>query len=379
MKEVYRKTFYALRHLEILNEIFGDKRSFECLLDWQLYTENYEKLTHIMKDVDFYNQLYDQKGRQMILADLIEYIFLGRGYYFATKNRDKIKELLRILLYLVNLLMCYETITVEENLRRKFLKKLSANINSIDNEELFDTLHNFKGKVGLPEKDSDADKTLNRYFDTMLPKTAGGLWHELLVFAFLIRHDLGYVVPLLLSQRLMSGSETIVPPDFLLITRDKNTYGIEVGMKKEIQSGSFSLITGVPTATIDTINSRSSDRCPICKKWIMFCDQIVDDFSDLDKQIGLKAEIRCLEKCRKFTEKEIIGGKCPYTKYSRARAKTLKYTHHQFADGLHYHYQCVLTKLPKEKSKILKESKDIKAIKTHYPYYAGLEMLFRNK
>ena len=92
------------------------------------------------------------------------------------------------------------------------------------------------------------------------------------MYVFLIRTDIGYVIPLLLSQRLIGRKGSLIPPDFLVITYDKNLYGIEVGIKKEIQSGSFSLQSNIPTATIDTINSRSSDRCPICKRWIPFCE-----------------------------------------------------------------------------------------------------------
>jgi len=376
MERIFEETKNSIKHLETLHNIFLEKGNFCNPLDWQLYKENYEALSRMFKKENFYEQLYGKKGRQMILADIIEYIFLGRGYYFAMKNEEKIKELLRIILHFVNLLMCYEAITVEDRLRKKFLKKLSANIPPVKKEELFDTLQKFNGKVGLPDKDSDADKELNKYFDTLLPKTAGGLWHELLVYAFLIRHNLGYVVPLLLSQRLPSGSGAIVPPDFLLISKKQKIYGIEVGTKKEIQSGSFSLITGIPTATIDTINSRASDRCPICKKWIMFCPQAIEHFSDLTNPTGKKSEIKCLKECKKFKKEEILNGKCPYTKYSRKKAKTLEHTHHEFADGLRYHYQCVLNKLPKEKVKKLKKANDEKAIKTHYPYYTGLESLF---
>ena len=252
---------------------------------------NQDKLNELLSKVRLHDQLYDKKGRQMILADIIEYIFFARGYYSALKGKDRIQDFIRIILRIVNLLMSYETITVDDNLRKRFLENLKSAAPQISEEELFDEILKFKGKIGLPEKESDASREMNRYFDTLLPKTAGGLWHELLVYVFLLRHDLGYIVPLLLSQRFLSASEVIVPPDFLLITKDKHVFGIEVGTKKEIQSGSFSLITGIPTATIDTINSRASDRCPICKKWIMFCDQVIEDFSNLDYQINGKKKL----------------------------------------------------------------------------------------
>ncbi len=71
---------------------------------------------------------------------------------------------------------------------------------SVGSEELFEELVNFEGKVGLTDSESDASKQLNKYFDSILPKTAGGLWHELLVYIFMIRSNYGYVIPLLLTK-----------------------------------------------------------------------------------------------------------------------------------------------------------------------------------
>ena len=108
-----------------------------------------------------------------------------------------------------------------------------------------------------------------------------------------LRNDIGYIVPLLLNQRLLGKNDNLVPPDFLIISHDKRIYGVEVGRKKEIQSGSFSLKTAIPTASIDTENSRSSDRCPICKRWIPFCDFVINNYSNFDFKIE-KIESRCL-------------------------------------------------------------------------------------
>jgi len=362
------------------NVIKSDNYSDER--DYDIYLKNSEKLSNLltMQEVELWKQLYDEKSRQMILADIIEYIFLARGFFFITErastvNAKKIKRKLfiEIILRFVNLLMSYESMTVDYKIRIKFLESLVESIPEVKEENLYKDLFSFKGKVGL-KKDSDANDKLNKYFDKMLPKTAGGLWHELLVYVFLLRNDLGYIIPLLLNQKFLSGSDSLVPPDFLIITRDKNIYGIEVGIKKEIQSGSFSLMTNIPTATIDTINSRCSDRCPICKKWILFCDEVIENYSDLDKDLSIKPEIKCLDKCTKFEKDDILQGKCPYTKYSR---KAINNINHKFTDGLHYHYLCVLESLSKEERNNLIKIRDSTAIKTHYPYYAGLEMLFK--
>lgn len=378
MKNMFDKMNSALMHLRVLHEVFakGDNFRTKEKVDYAIYHENNERLIGILKKLDFGSQLYGEKGRQMILADLFEYILLGRGYY-SIQSEDEKMDFVRLILYFVNLLMCYEVTTVSDNLRKKVLEKLGEKVREIGKEGLYGELKDFTGTVGLRKGESTAAPHLDRYFDSMLPKTAGGLWHELLVYTFLIRNDFGYIIPLLLSQRLMSLNDSIVPPDFLIITHDKHIYGIEVGTKKEIQSGSFSLQTAIPTATIDTINSRTSDRCPICKRWIPFCEFVVNNYSNFDIEIT-KAEVRCLEECNIYSRKDIAAGKCPYMKYSRNKAQTLVYAQHEYASGLHYHYRCVLEKVPADVRKRIVDAEDTVALKTHYPYYSGLEELMEN-
>jgi hypothetical protein len=268
--------------------------------------------------------------------------------------------------------MSYESITVNSNLRGRYIEELIKSVPSVGNEVLMQELMGYNGPIGIPN--SGAPKPLEKYFDKLLPKTAGGLWHEMLVFIFLLRKDYGYVVPLLLSQRLYSLKAHLVPPDFLILTHDKRLYGIEVGMKKEIQSGSFSLRTAIPTATLDTINSRNSDRCPKCKKWILFCPYVISKYSDMNAKLE-ETEVNCLSKCTVYTREQILNGECKYTKYSRKYAKTLVHTHHDFADGLHYHYHCVLSSVDDSMHALLKAGEDVHSLKTHFPYYSGLEGL----
>jgi len=369
----------ALDHLRTLHEVFMNEGNFETAekLDYDIYRENEEKFRETLSELDFNSQLYGIADRQMILADLFEYIFVGRGYYAMQSKKDK-ENFVKAILHFVNLLMCYEVMTVSNNLREKVLEKLEMKIATIKDERLYRQLKAFRGRIGLKKGESSAPPDLNTYFDSMLPKTAGGLWHELLVYIFLLRNNVGYILPLLLSQRLIGLPRSIVPPDFLVITHDKHIYGIEVGTKKEIQSGSFSLQTNIPTATIDTQNSRASDRCPICKRWLPFCQFVIEKFSNFDEK-NKKAEIRCLRDCKIYSETDVAEGKCPYTKYSRKKAKTLEYTHHQYADGLHYHYKCVLENVQKNVREKMVTAKDEIALKMHYPFYSGLEELIKDK
>ena len=52
---------------------------------------------------------------------------------------------------------------------------------------------------------------------------------------------------------------------------------------------------------------------------------------------------------------------------------------HEFANNLHYHYQCVLEKLDDDKKQIVINANDSVALKTHFPYYQGLEDIKNDK
>lgn len=381
MKELFDKVGLSVNHLQALNDFFSNESIYlneeSEKKDFEIYKSNLDSLISSFKQIDLFEQLYNQKDRQMILADLFEYILFGRGFYsIGTKraNTESKQEFIKGILHLVNLLMCYETLTINTERRNKFLDFLKTVIPNLEDEDGFTELRNYSESVGIP--DSEETTQVGKYFDRLLPKTAGGLWHELLVYIFILRHDIGYILPLLLHQKIYSGKDHLVPPDFLLITKDKRIYGIEVGMKKEIQSGSFSLKTAIPTATIDTINSRNSDRCPICKKWINFCPYVIEKFSDFEQDIS-NVEVKCLEKCDKFSKEDIANGLCKYSKYSRNKADTLSHTHHEYSDGKHYHYQCILSSVEPEQKQSIIGANDKIAIKAHIPYYSGLEELFK--
>jgi len=196
MERSYDNIIKSIEHLKILHDTFSDEGNFSDEEDFNIYNENYQKLEDIfsMPEVEMHQQLYNQKNRQMILADILEYIFISRGIFFITEGsrtpeakKEKRGLFIKAILYFVNLLMSYESMTVDDWLRAKYLEKIKLDIPEVGEEALYEDLYNFKGKVGLTQKESDADRKLNRYFDKILPKTAGGLWHELLVFIFLLR------------------------------------------------------------------------------------------------------------------------------------------------------------------------------------------------
>jgi hypothetical protein len=379
MNQFFEKLDLSVKHLKALNDFFANAENYkipEEQDDLNIYQSNLTALVNDFSGINVFEQLYNQRERQMILADLFEYILLGRGFYGIGTRRQNIsnkQNFVKGILHFTNLLMCFESITVNTARRNLLLDFLAERINSIREESGFEELRNYADEVGMP--DSGESKAISSYFDKLLPKTAGGLWHELLVYIFVIRNNIGFILPLLLHQKIYSKDDHLIPPDFLILTKDKRVYGIEVGIKKEIQSGSFSLKTAIPTATIDTINSRNSDRCPICKKWINFCPYVIEKFADFNSDIS-RVEVKCLTECNKYTKEEILKGSCKYSKYSRGGAATLEHTHHNYSDNKHYHYSCVLSNVSEGKKNEIIAAEDTVAIKTHIPYYSGLEELF---
>lgn len=370
----------TINHINALQVTFAEEDNYDEQKDYATYMKNRDALNDVLDSLKMPSTIYSQTNRQLILADLIEYLFFGRGYY-SIKDDETRGLFIKTVLYFVNMLMSFETITVSKKLRSRYLENLRTLVREIQEEPMFSNIYSFEGKVGLPTGTSEATADLDKYFDSLLPKTAGGLWHEMLTFIFMLRNDLGYIIPLLLSQRFLGLRDSLVPPDFLIISKDKRIYGVEVGTKKEIQSGGFSLKTAIPTATIDTLNSRTSDRCPICLRWIQFCDHVINTYSDLSKNSlpnNGKPEFRCLsDGCSIYSPSEIAAGKCPYTKYSRNKRQKIVSSHHEYADGRHYHYQCVLSKVPPELKETMKTNPDKIALKTHFPFYAGLEGIMK--
>ncbi|MDQ3750812.1 MAG: DUF616 domain-containing protein [Acidobacteriota bacterium] len=380
MKEIIENLEKSVAHIKALNDFFSDVANYNLpneQKDFDLYQQNLQGVTDSFIPINLAAELYNPKSRQMILADLFEYALLGRGFYSigGTKrqNISKKENFAKGILHLVNLLMNYESLTVNTDRRNRFLDFLSSNVEGLDKEDGFDELRNYIGNVGTPN--SNEGKKIGNYFDKLLPKTAGGLWHELLVYIFILRHDLGFVLPLLLHQKIYSKLDHLVPPDFLLLTKDKRVFGIEVGRKKEIQSGTFSLKTAIPTASLDTENSRNSDRCPICLKWINFCPYVIEKFSNFSEEISRKCEVKCVRECTVFSEEQIINGECKFSKYARNKAQTMLHTHHIYSNNYHYHYSCVLEKVDENKRQEIIAGRDVAAIKTHMPYYSGLEEL----
>ena len=384
MKSLNIKLELLSRHLEALDKTFLKKGNYSEPEDYKSYKLNHDEFEQLAKDtsikysnfkvsssdknstklnLSFADEIYHQDDRQMKLADIIEYFFFSRGIYYIFQSNsfrsERISIYLKLILRYVNLLMIFENVTVDLKLRKALLN----NLKKITEKEVgYDLLKNWNDVVGLPQKHPKQKAgSPNLYFDSILPKTAGGLWHEMLVFAFILKFDIGYIFPLLLTQKPISLESKLSPPDLIVLHNTTyRYYGIEIGNLKERQSGGFMAPSGIPVIPIDTLNARISDRCPSCDKWIGICEKVIDDFSNTSqKNDEPPNEIRCLMDCNKYTLEEKITGKCPSIKFKYKKDdKKIDGIKFDFIDGNHHHYKCC----------IKRNNKIIDAIKNNNKY-----------
>ena len=142
-------------------------------------------------------------------------------------------------------------------------------------------------------------------------------------------------------------------------------FGIEVGAGKDVQSGNFSIVTGIPTAT--KANADNPKRCCICGKWMLFCPKVVEEYSNLDKDISdLKKPIKCLEECNIYKREEILNGKCFYAMHKAGKPENFV-MQMPSSSVYHFHLNCLMN--DPDGAHDVTESK----IVMYYPYVGGLE------
>lgn len=391
----------SIEHLEIIDKVFSES-NYE---DKEIYNKIKDNLAEFNSKLPvnkFNEELYvggkkrnssknQGYGRQMILSDIVEYIINGRGYFYAIRNKEAMKSYLRIILEIVNQLMIIDSIVVNVDIRNKLLEELERGIGEddffkeIDRKKEHEALVLHNKPIGFPLKNpqiseevlnklglnisekNKAIKRLETYYDSLLPKTAGGLWGELLTYAYLLRLNVGFIFPLLLNQRLLTGEHNVFlkPPDLLLLPYGKQTfYGIEVGAGKDVQSGNFSIITGLPTAT--KANMDNPKRCCICGKWMLFCPKVIEEYTNPDKKISnMHKPIKCLTDCSKFSKEEVLEGKCPFAMHKGGSPK--EYLMKMKSSTYHFHLNCLL------KDDDGKNQVSEKKVVSYYPYISGLE------
>jgi len=403
----------SVSHLQIIDNVLSNENYPEAA-EYQTIKQKIIDLNEKIPNSKFTDLLYvggkkrGKKGfhRHMILGDMIEYIFFGRGYYFMDGDIDRKKVFIEILLNAINLLLIMDSLTVEVRLRKKVLEELESNLGvdffkNDDMKLLHKALKKHQSSIGFDTREEDLSsevdqivnnvvgdtknrKKLDDYYDSLLAKTGGGLWNELIVFFYLLRRTSAYILPLLLIQRIFSKDDMLKPPDYLVFDKQKRLFGIEVGGGKETQSGNFASKTGATMVT--TQNTNVPPRCPICGKWLLFCPKVINDCCDIEKNplLRIKKEVRCAEECPLFNKEQVISGECPYIQYHGKVSEDTQNNSQQkikFDSEYHYHYSCIrqiqdsvaLNKIQNQASSARQSG--ITVLKTDYPYVSGIDVL----
>ncbi|MDD5313187.1 MAG: hypothetical protein PHO26_09160 [Dehalococcoidia bacterium] len=402
----------SIEHLQILDEVF----SGFIYPEKNEYLRNRQAIRNLNKmfPPPFTDQLYyGDDGRQMILNDIFEYIFSARGYFYMleTPEIEKKKTFLKMVLYFINQLMIFESISVNQPLRNKVLDTLKDKLGNEffandTSKRVFDALKQYDGDVHfdtsagnvvpdnivqmLGKKESeDALKIFDSYSDSLLPKLPHGLWRELIVYIQLLRINAGYILPLLLNQRILSRTEPpLKPPDFLVIKYNGELVGVEVGGGKETQSSNFSTMFKCQMVTAQ--NANTPPRCPICGKWIGFCDKVINDYANIENPLYyISEDIRCAHECDIYSFDDVLAGKCAYVKYKgKIDSKTQPKQAIKYSSDYHYHYSCILKNndeialqdIDYQKKRFHKKLGNIESVprrswinclKTNYPHFDG--------
>ena len=218
MKLLLERLGISITHLKCLDEVFIQ------------YNDEYRRVEDIFNSPPFCDIVSDISkelyaggkqprgsqilNRQMILGDIVEYIFTGRAYFFAAKSEENFKNFLKLILYCVNQLLIFDTITVNPDIRRRYIEKLE---NEIDPQILYEKSGDQQLAYELKNSATVIyDSDWQRYdllVDSLLPKTLG-CPKELIVFAELIRSGKGIIIPLLLLQKIFVYQKPMAPPDF---------------------------------------------------------------------------------------------------------------------------------------------------------------------
>ncbi len=310
MKEILNRIGTSCKHLKIIDDFLIDNDTeYKRMEEILLIIDGYE---------DFCRELYfggsKSKGnpphgsRQMILSDIFQHIITSRGIYLAAKDGDSRKKFIKIVMYLVNQWLIMDCFGPRENLqsRRDLMIKLRT---EITDEYFFENNENYFIEKYQETFDYDDDiipnsSSPNRvldHYDSLFPKIRGGPT-EILVYLYLFQKRLGFVVSALTQQRLITGSDVIAPPDIFLFRRKGEVFGLEIGRGKEQQSADFSLLTGIPTVSVNIIEKQPF-RCDSCGRWIIFCKKIIEDYSEFG--IPLSHDVACPD-CPYFD-----NGSCP--------------------------------------------------------------------
>lgn len=133
-----------------------------------------------------------------------------------------------------------------------------------------------------------------------------GLATELLAYILLLKQEIGYVLPLLLHQKLFnnlsflkndkfnaSNNDFLTMTDFIVIGNHGRTVFLELGREKDFIPTNISMNTGIPGGTIDLIlntNQKLGYKCPVCFHPFTLCKRFIETIIDQDIKMPTNCE-----------------------------------------------------------------------------------------
>ena len=133
MKKLLDRLKTSVEHLQVLDEVFYQNHPLYKSISDKLNTAPFDA---VMEEIEL--QIYaggkKMRGnghklmRQMVLGDLMQYIFTGRAFYYGTFSEQHLKDFLKLILNTVNQILIYDSITVNPAIRTQYINELENKI-----------------------------------------------------------------------------------------------------------------------------------------------------------------------------------------------------------------------------------------------------------
>ena len=356
MKEAAERLSISARHLSLVDEICAQvDGEYRAEKDITAALPGYRAIA---------DQLYaGQSGRQMVLGDVLTYILAGRGYWAAGHEEETFRSYLEVIMHVVNLVLIQESILSSRiSERREFLQRLrAAGIQGFFASEAEEQLYE---RLVQSEDQVRPGDPLYKTMDSLLPKSAG-VAIELLVFVYLLKRAIGYVLPLLFTQRIFRGAESFAPPDYLILRSGGQVIGVEVGgglgiygtpsRGKLQQVNRFVQDTSIPAVTASMPHMQY--RCPTCSSWPLFCPEVIERVAT--SWGGDESHISCVD-CPRYDD-----GRCEFILYKGQLEVG--------GDVRHYHYQHVRDMDYVVNRSLRSDADKRRKLVSYFPFVEGLE------
>lgn len=236
-----------------------------------------------------------------------------------------------------------------DDIKQKFITYLS-NANSID--------------------DKLVDFFCGKYSPAYVLKNLG-LATELFTYIALIRENIGFVIPLLLHQKLFHsfknigdrdsyGDSWVAPTDFLVLSKGR-AFAIELGRGKPEMISHLASVSGIATGFIDVqlnTENKLGYKCPICSNAFTICKEYQRLFLDFDIEVIMPTDCPSCEYSESCDDKIL---ECSKHK-DNIQTQTIRF---------HCHEKCWKGLSPREKGNLQVLRKNIPS----YPIVIGLDKI----